>query len=58
MRKEQAQSPTRETREETDEHRIIPVRRLLGEDRAVRLEHDGDIYLLRITRNGKLILTK
>jgi len=58
MRKEQPRSPARETREGTDEHRVIPVRRLLGEDRAVRLEHDGDLYLLRITRNGKLILTK
>ncbi|WP_376693174.1 hemin uptake protein HemP [Wenzhouxiangella sp. EGI_FJ10409] len=38
--------------------RPLPVRELLGKDGQLRLEHDGAIYLLRITRNGKLILTK
>ncbi len=26
--------------------------------RVLLIEHDGDRYVLRITRNGKLILTK
>ncbi|MDX5409990.1 MAG: hemin uptake protein HemP [Thauera sp.] len=31
---------------------------LLGSQRAVTIEHDGTQYVLRATRNGKLILTK
>jgi hemin uptake protein HemP len=31
---------------------------LLGEHRAVTIEHEGAHYVLRATRNGKLILTK
>lgn len=38
--------------------RCIEVRDLLGAQRELRLEHEGQIYRLRITANGKLILTK
>ena len=31
---------------------------LLGGQRAVTIEHEGAHYVLRATRNGKLILTK
>ena len=31
---------------------------LLGELRLLRIEHNGSDYVLRITRNNKLILTK
>jgi len=31
---------------------------LLGAAREVRIEHEGEIYRLRKTRLGKLILTK
>ncbi len=31
---------------------------LLGDRREVRIEHEGSQYVLRATRNGKLILTK
>lgn len=31
---------------------------LLGDQRAVTIEHAGTHYVLRATRNGKLILTK
>jgi hemin uptake protein HemP len=37
---------------------IIPADRLLGAARAVVIEHRGERYELRLTRNGKLILTK
>lgn len=37
---------------------VIPVAELLGRRDAVYLEHRGERYLLRITRNDKLILTK
>ena len=36
----------------------VPSGRLLGSDRQVRIAHRGDIYTLRETRAGKLILTK
>ncbi|OOG21234.1 hypothetical protein B1C78_16470 [Thioalkalivibrio denitrificans] len=31
---------------------------LLGRHRQVLIEHQGERYVLRITRHGKLILTK
>jgi hemin uptake protein HemP len=33
-------------------------RDLLGEAQEVIIEHDGDLYRLRCTSKGKLILTK
>ena len=36
----------------------VSVVDLLGNRSAVWLEHRGEHYLLRVTRNGKLILTK
>lgn len=37
---------------------VIPVSALLGQRGCVWLEHGGEHYQLRVTRNGKLILTK
>lgn len=37
---------------------VLPSETLLRGARALVIEHDGDRYVLRITRNGKLILTK
>ena len=31
---------------------------LFGKSRELLIEHAGELYVLRITRNGKLILTK
>ena len=36
----------------------IEASQLLGGNREVILEHDGQEYRLRLTSNGKLILTK
>jgi hemin uptake protein HemP len=41
-----------------DGQRVIDARVLLGAARAVRIAHNGESYSLRITRLGKLILTK
>jgi hemin uptake protein HemP len=38
--------------------RRLKVSELLAGEREVVLEHDGQDYRLRITANGKLILTK
>ncbi len=37
---------------------VVPSHRLLGPRGALRIEHSGELYTLRRTRNGKLILTK
>jgi hemin uptake protein HemP len=38
--------------------RLVPSRQLLGEQGQLHIEHQGERYVLRITRQGKLILTK
>lgn len=38
--------------------RTIDVRSLLGNDQFVMIEHGDCRYVLRMTRNNKLILTK
>ncbi len=36
----------------------VRAKDLLGERGVVLIEHDGEVYTLRKTRNGRLILTK
>jgi hemin uptake protein HemP len=36
----------------------VSVRNLLQNDHMLILEHQGEDYVLLVTRNGKLILTK
>ena len=38
--------------------RLVASRQLLGEQGQLHIEHQGERYVLRITRQGKLILTK
>jgi hemin uptake protein HemP len=38
--------------------RTLPSKDLLGGSNTVRIEHAGEFYQLRLTRSGKLILTK
>lgn len=40
------------------EQRTVRARDLLGPERILRIEHEGQVYTLRITRNDRLILTK
>ncbi len=37
---------------------VLDSARLLEGRREVRIRHAGEVYLLRLTRNGKLILNK
>jgi hemin uptake protein HemP len=37
---------------------VVPSSNLLGQARTLTIEHLGMLYTLRVTRNGKLILTK
>jgi hemin uptake protein HemP len=41
-----------------DLSRPIPAERLLADQDKVQIEYKGQIYMLRQTRNDKLILTK
>jgi hemin uptake protein HemP len=55
------QVPTRSVKRQTlkaTEIRRIPVRELLRNANEIIIEHKGQSYNLRITRNDKLILTK
>ncbi|HWA12167.1 MAG TPA: hemin uptake protein HemP [Burkholderiales bacterium] len=49
---EQAASPAGAAR------RVTSTRELLGGRNEVQIEHNGEIYTLRQTSKGKLILTK
>ena len=51
------ESPTPPT-EETVSVRVVEVEELFQGERVLILRHDGAEYTLRITRRGKLILTK
>ena len=37
---------------------VISSRELLGSNKRLGIEHNGECYTLRITSNNKLILTK
>lgn len=47
-----------ESRVPPDGVRMVGARALLGERGVLRIEHHGEVYTLRITRNDRLILTK
>lgn len=55
---------TKGTRDTTDERSgtaqadVIDSRRLLNGRDTVDIAHQGELYRLRLTRQGKLILTK
>lgn len=41
-----------------DRERVFDSRILFGQSREIRITHNGESYSLRVTRLGKLILTK
>ncbi|MDA8363211.1 MAG: hemin uptake protein HemP [Gammaproteobacteria bacterium] len=43
---------------ETETAPVVSASVLFGAARALAIEHNGERYVLRITRNGRLILTK
>jgi hemin uptake protein HemP len=38
--------------------RVVTSREFLGESKSLIIEHEGEIYYLRATKFGKLVLTK
>jgi hemin uptake protein HemP len=55
---ENAADPARPAEPDASKVRLIRSSELLGEAGLVRIDHEGEIYSLRRTRNGRLILTK
>ena len=46
------------TDETAVETRRLDAREMLGPKGVVQIEHEGEVYTLRLTRNNRLILTK
>lgn len=45
--------------DETQQHtRILESSQLFGDNNEIMIRHEGSVYRLRITRNGKLIMNK
>jgi hemin uptake protein HemP len=57
-RKDVQEEPCVEERSVSSSVQTISSRALLGERGLLRIEHDGEFYTLRLTRNNRLILTK
>jgi hemin uptake protein HemP len=47
--------PARETK---DPPKVVSAQELFAGEREICIEHEGERYVLRITRRGKLILQK
>lgn len=57
--KEQPDDPSEKTeRQENLEAPCLDSAELLGDRREIRIRHGGEMYRLRLTRSGKLILHK
>ncbi|MDX5374433.1 MAG: hemin uptake protein HemP [Gammaproteobacteria bacterium] len=50
--------PPLEGRADAADRRVVNSRALLPEGQPLHIEHEGEVYTLRRTRTGKLILTK
>lgn len=58
-REESAAAPRFElSQADRSAERIIESRALFGDRKEIGIEHDGAVYRLKITRQGKLILNK
>ncbi len=56
-----SQVPSQDSAERPDAKtklRIVSARDILGPDGVLRIDLDGELYTLRLTRNQRLILTK
>jgi len=53
-----ARDPGTPPEPEASKARLLRSAELLGDAGLLHIDHDGEIYSLRRTRNGRLILTK
>ena len=51
-------NPEKADKSQPGEHPLISSYQLFGKNKTVEIEHQGETYILQITRQGKLILTK
>jgi hemin uptake protein HemP len=51
-------TPSKDGASPSPSRRTLKSSELLGERNELHIEHNGEVYLLRRTSNGKLILTK
>lgn len=58
MESEQAQPIVTLTLGENGQPPLISTQQLFQDQNTLRIAHEGSLYLLRITRENKLILTK
>ena len=54
----QPQTPANPQDRPANEPPLLDSAQLLGGRKQVAISHGGELYSLRLTRNGKLILTK
>lgn len=55
----QSQEPTEpRVEKDADEPHVLTTNQLFGSNHELLIDHAGEVYRLRITRNNKLILTK
>ena len=47
-----------DTAKQADELLVMESARLFGSNRVVVIKHQGELYRLSVTKQGKLILTK
>jgi hemin uptake protein HemP len=53
-----SQKPDGDREEAQENVRVVSAQELFHGDREIFIEHEGEIYRLRITRRNKLILQK
>jgi len=58
MTERRESGPPREDGGDSAARRMVSSRCLLPEGQPLHIEHEGEVYTLRRTRTGKLILTK
>ena len=50
--------PHESPRAQTNHHDVVDSRDLFRGKRELQISHEGEVYRLRVTRNGRLILNK
>ena len=58
MKTKSTKSEIAEVPDELVNKRLFNAPELFGNQNEIKISHNGDIYTLRITRNGKLVMNK
>jgi hemin uptake protein HemP len=52
------EQPHEPPRPQTNQHAVVDSRDLFRGTKELQISHEGEVYRLRVTRNGRLILNK